>query len=207
MSNSSGYLNSFTVEKGRSPSTERYLGIDNSPFLKDEYKIGMLKLRGGKVFNDQQFKFNMFENKIEYLLDEKPFELTVGLEEFGWNVEDENTKVLFRSESTLIKKSSSQNFYQVLIDGDIKLLKQYKVEIKVVADPIALGVEKKEFSTTENYFILKNEQLTKIRRDKKSVFDAIGGDSKEINAMADQLKTKFNSWDSIKELITNIAKK
>lgn len=204
ISNSSGYLNSFTLEKGRQPDKERYQNIDNSPYLDTEWRNGMLKLRGGKVFENQELKFNTYENKIEYLLDQKTFELTVAVEEFGWDKKAENYGVLFRVESKLIENGNAQVFYQVLSDGKIKLLKQVKTTIKTVPDPIALGLEKKEFSNSESYFILNKGIITKVKKDKKSIVEAIN--QTNLQELINKKDTKFNNWESIKELIDEVGK-
>ena len=207
MSNASGYLGSFTLEKGRQPGQDRYHGVENSPYLNDEFKVGILKLRGGKVFEDQKFKYNIYENKIEYILEDKTYELSVGLEEFGWDKTNVGYTTLFRSESSLTKNGNPLVYYQIIADGEVKLLKQIKTAIKVVPDPIALGIDKKEFTNTESYFILNNDAITKVKKDKKSIVEALGGESPAVKNAIDALKTKFNSWESITELIQALATK
>ncbi len=174
----------------------RYVEYDGSPLLYDDWKVGKIKLKDGKVFSDYQLNYDIPANLLLFKdKDGSIRKFTVSVHEFSLGNE------VFRSGYNPSENRNSAAFYQVLADGKVQYLKW--VDKTITEDkPYGASSMKKRFTNLQYYFVARDGKLQKIRRDKKSVIEAIGDKAPELEKYVAQEKLNLKTDEGIAALIT-----
>lgn len=175
-------------------------GIAGSPYLSEEWANGWVKLRGSKVMNNQQIRYNIVDGNLEVMIDNQVYGASQQLESFGW--EKNGEAIVFRSSTELIK-SPNAFFYQVFYDGKTKLLRSLKSTVSEEPDPSGgIGATRKTYVMLERYFLLKNGDLTEVRKNKKVLLEMLNNQQALVEQFIDSQKLKFKDWADVKALLT-----
>jgi hypothetical protein len=159
---------------GQPVLVKKYEEYEGSPFLYDEWKKGSVKLKNGKEYSNLDLKYDAAEDRVLFKDDRgNTYKFNDPVSEFRLNSQ------LYRSGYQADESRTPDSFYQVLVDGNTQLLKRVA---KTIAEQKTYGsaVLKKHFQSTESFFIVKAGKLKKVRKDKKAIFDALGGNAAEM---------------------------
>jgi hypothetical protein len=160
----------------------RFPDVKGSPYLNDAWQNGSILIEKVNKIEIKKIKFNCFQNQIEYEEDGKVYTPLKRYTEFIINDLDENNnskKRIFRNE--FISDQEFKTYFEVLFDGETKLLQKYAVRIEEYAEPLSLH-KIKRFNKIPQLYIYKskNQSLIKIKKDKKTILNTFDNKSEQI---------------------------
>ena len=183
---------------------ERYLEISGSPYYGEDYVIGSLILSSGAKFESIQMRYNAYEDALLVVLESELMLLMDPdkLDSF-WYEYDGNTTI-FKSMKV---EENTNHFYRLVYDGnskyvvrEIAVLGQGKNNAGSYGDSEMQG---QSFKLAENHYVVfKDGESTKFKRSKKSIIEALGGDSDTLEAFVKKEKLKLAKEADIVKLLT-----
>lgn len=146
--------------------------IAGSPFFLDEWSPGIIYMRDGSKAEKFLLKLDILRNELIFLHEGRILSVVNSVKEFVLNTNSGN-RFLFRCGYPEYERYDAGTYYQVISDGPYSFLKMNR---KSVVESTAFNQgTKKEYVVNETYFIASPAQLlTKIKREKRSVLEALG---------------------------------
>ncbi len=95
----------------------------SSPFLFDEYYTGSVTGKGGQVVDGVSYRFNTVANNLEFKHADSLF--ISGSEVTGFTLPTGTALYYFQRGFPAVGPLTNQTFYQVVYDGNVKLLKHF----------------------------------------------------------------------------------
>lgn len=181
-----------------------YSELSGSPYLSNDWIKGTIILGDGKVVDNLDIKFDQFTDAILYKNDKgEELEVAEPVKEFKVNIK--NTDRLFRSGFKPAGNNTETNFYEVLVDGNLKFVKRLKKEIMTTRDYNATSDTK---SVTEkiSYYIVKDNQPILVSKNEKVILETIGEMENELNDFIKQNKLKLKDEADILKVIAQYNK-
>lgn len=120
--------------------------IEGSPYYKDDWLIGTIKMEAGNTISDMALRFDLYRNDLTYLKNDSIFVVSAPMKEFSvkeirnGNFVTTVFKCGYASNGIMTEKT----FYEVLADGNISLLRYLKVNLEKDGS-IGMG----QYSTSE----------------------------------------------------------
>ncbi|NEU10047.1 hypothetical protein GZH53_17105 [Flavihumibacter sp. R14] len=191
-------------ENGRPLVARYYTDVQGSPYLADNWQKGTVRLANGKAYNDVELKYDQVAEDVIFkgsAGQELRFAEPVGefriqtIESFG------TPGILFRSGYKPTDGATVKTFYQVLSDGETPLLKR---SFKKVMEnkPYGSATTVKTFLDVNAYYLVKNGQPLKVKRDKKAIIAALGDYSAELENFISTNKLSLKSDSDLIMLFT-----
>lgn len=157
---------------------KKYSGVEGSPYLFDKWLKGEVILTDSKVKEDISIRYNSYEDQVEVVNNGQTLVLDPGaIKGFTIYTYDENgSKITHHFQNGFAMESySKDNFFQVLYDGENKLLVKLKNQLVEGANNSYSGATMGDrFLTSKKYFIVKEDGTAhdiKLRkRDLKKLF-------------------------------------
>jgi len=192
----------ITDREGR-PFVNNYSGIDGSPFLLEHYCPAILRLSKGKEYQNIQTKLNLYKHEILFI-DENNKEIIAadGLVVNIYIMDTLSVKIKtysFRSGYPPLDKNNASQFYQVLSDGGLQLLRFIKKEIAEQKD-VMTGEVRKEFVTHEEYYTFSNGEIKKLKKDKEYVEELMKDQKEKISEYVKEKKINFKNISNLTTL-------
>lgn len=171
--------------------------FENSPYLSDVFQEAVLMYKDEKL-SKLMVRFNTFSNALEYQQDGNNFTLTEPAI-VGFRLPDGS--IFRRGFQNIDKKQTNLTFYQVLSEGNLSLVKfphsrmqnktQYNQATKMYA-----------YVSDESFYLAKTDgTLVKVKKDKKSIFEAIPDKKEQLEEYLNKEKLKLNNWENIIKLL------
>ncbi|SIT88063.1 hypothetical protein [Pontibacter indicus] len=174
---------------GRPVMVKQYLDVKGSPYLDDAWQEGWVKMQDGKAYLGVRLKYDQVADELMFANGRGEAQFFVQpVKEF------ELKKRLFRSGYAPADDTPPSAFYEVLADGPTQLLKW---TFKWVHEEVPYGSATKVKSILEqqNYYLAdRNGKLTKLKKDRRSLLQALGGKQAELEQY-----TRTNRLDLRKE--------
>lgn len=147
----------------------RYTGITGSPYLQENFtQAVVVSSRNGKSYTYSQARFDAHKNQLEYL-DATNKLLSL---DYSQITEFKLDNRFFKANFPAIDDNTSRFFYEILYDGATKLLKSTKA--KIVTETVFGNVtQASRFETETAYFIFQENKITKLKKKKSSVLEAL----------------------------------
>ena len=173
---------------------KKYEEYKGSPFWYDQWKKGILRLKDGRAFKDMDMKYDIVGEQVVFERSGVVLRFNDPVSEFTLGNE------LFRSGYQAADGRTEQSFYQVISDGNVQFLKRIN---KTVTEnkPYGSATLQKEFTSSEGYYIARGKQLRKVRKDKRSIFEALGNRSAELEQFAASKKLNLKDDADIALLV------
>jgi hypothetical protein len=194
------------AEGGKPLMTNKGVVIGGSPHFTSGMVRGKVVLVGGQYFDNLEFKYNVFDDYVEYNNGGKLFYLEpVKVSEFSFieTVDNKPNIYYFKRGFQNIGQYNELNYFRVLYGETSYWLIKYRKDI--VDDPGATygSVRSKVFQNGESLYYYDGQKGILFRRNKKSISSLF-----EQNANVEEVIKKFkgnlkNDIDLIK-LITEI---
>ncbi|HEY1024310.1 MAG TPA: hypothetical protein VGE26_04040 [Sphingobacteriaceae bacterium] len=148
----------------------RYTHVEGSPYLHADWTKGVVKLGNGQTFSDIDLKYDLVADELIFKnTDGSALNFVDPVSEFKLNGEP---SMLFRNGFNAVDNHTSQSFYQVLNDGGVKLLKKTSKKITEIREYNSASSTKR-FDLIETYYLARNNQPEKVRKDKKAILKAL----------------------------------
>jgi|Laugresu1bdmlbsd_1035121.scaffolds.fasta_scaffold00012_9 hypothetical protein len=171
-------------QMGRPLVAGEYVDIQGFPFLFENWTKGVVKFTNGTSVSDMDLKYDLVKDELYFrdLKTDQVMVFTEKISEFKLNDPNKSNSFLyFKNGFTPNEKNTVQSFYQILVDGTAQLIKRYTKEI-FEERPYNSATTIRSFKDAELYYIVKSNQLIKIKKDKKQVLPALGDRSQELDA-------------------------
>ena len=181
----------------------RYNDVQGTPYLNEDWQSGLLKVSAEKSFRLSKMRFNALQNQVEYQYLENVYEPTTEFDSFILNDRNDEGQVQerhFKKGFAAIDENTDKTFYEVLHDGQTKLLAKTFIRINEYAEPLSTNRVKRFAKVVVLYLYLPTtNQLVKIKKDKKSVLEAFNSSTDALTQFVSEKKLKLRSE---KEIIT-----
>lgn len=177
-------------------------------FLSRTWTEGHVKFKNGQWANSLLLLFDVHNNKL-YFMDEKdhvPMEFVYPIEEFviGLIVGKDTTNLFYRSSYPAVNANTTETFYEVLVDGKIQLLRCRAKNVGMYKD--SEQPEQKRFTEKEQLYIFADGKMTKIKKDKDEVLNALPEYAKKIEQILDEEKLKLKHEEGLRKLVVALNK-
>jgi hypothetical protein len=148
--------------------------VEGSELLYEKWLPATIKSSNGKEYNNVMVKYNLLED-VPYFLGkgEVTMIFSTPIKEFVINDKDQLNRRIFRAGFPIFNAYTPLTFYEVLVDGKVKLLKKQNKRI-TEARAYNSATTVKSIVDNISYFIFQNEQLIPVKRDKKFFQNLIG---------------------------------
>src|SRR6476661_1668473 len=190
------YLNDY---QGRPVLTKKYTDVIGEPYLNTDWKDAIVKLADNRTLSNVPLKYDLVEEKpvftdnkgtvLDFVDEVREFKFEAGTEVF-----------LFRNGYKPVDNRGSKQFYQVIYDGGIQLLKRVNASI-METRAYNSATSTKTITPQAQYFLVKDNQPVKIKKDKKAVLDFLSDKAPKLETYIkdNQLNLK-NDSDLVKLL-------
>ena len=139
--------------------------VEGSPFFNEQMMRGAIILSEGKEYKYLKVRLNLLETQVNYL-NEKQEELIASSpikEVILWDtVLGKDYRFVF-SEHIVASVKPEKDFYELLQTGKADLYKQYKKTMRE-SKPYGSATFEQSIQTTNYYYILLNQQWTRIKK-------------------------------------------
>ncbi len=169
---------------GRNVKEVDHSEIQGSPYLSDEWINGLVKFSDGRTYKDIPLKYNQV-NDILYFQNDKKETLTFvkQVTDFiiAYSSDNEDHVKHFKSGFADISGYTTQNFFEVLVEGTAQLLKKNHKHV-VSESGMALGTTIQKYADSESYYLVIAEKAYTLKRDKKAILAILANKQAELEA-------------------------
>jgi len=179
--------------------------INGSPFLNDEWKRCIIKLKDGRYFENVPIKLNLFNQTIHYNaaagteMEVAPGLIT-GVQMIDTSETGEKKVRHFYSGFKSIGNNDGNTFYEAMAEGKAHLLlcrKERIAEVKVVG----LATQK-EYQSSEEYYISIDSNIVKCKKSSSFFIELFADKKDEVTKFIDDQKLKFRSEKDYRRIVT-----
>ena len=149
-----------------------YTDVKGSPYFFDYWSLGVVKMASGASYKDMSLKYDQVTGELIFKdKDGKYLGFADPIAEFKL-IDKTDSFRIFRSGLKATDGNSDKSFFEVLYDGSTTLLRDPQkniVEHRAYNSSTAV----KSIVETPAYYVLVNDQLVKIKKDKKSILGVL----------------------------------
>ena len=174
-----------------------YTDVKGSVYLLDDWSMGIVKSTDGKVSKDYKLKYNLVEDQLLFLGKdgETPMKFSSAIKEFQIA-----EKGLYRNGYPALKKNTQLNYYEVLADGKVQLLKRNNKTITEYREYNSATTTRKIADNFEYYFY-KGETIVPVAKD-QSVLETIFKDkASAVQSKIKERKLNLKKEADLKEIV------
>ena len=178
-----------------SSSNSTYNVLSGSPYTNPEFQPGRVMLVPVKWVDSKFLRLNTYTHVLEYVEDDilkaanvkqiKAFEI--------------NGKK-YKSGFQPIDKQTLDSYYQIIYEGNCKVLKY----TNTIMEPVKAADDTKEgdkFTTTDYFYLLQNDKLSKFAANKKSILKLVSSEnSGKLEKFLNENNFKFKEDKDFSEL-------
>jgi len=192
---------------GRPYSSKALDEIDGSPFLLADWNWGVVKFRNGRFAKDLSLHFNVYNNQLYFKKEEKQLEFELPVQEFmiRYLKDNDSVAVFYRSGFPETEKTNWETFWELLNDGNMKLLK-YRYKVISSFRPYN-SAERKKFDDREQLYAYVDGRMLKLKKDKESIIEALPQHKAAILGIVEQKKLKLKNEEDIVKLFVELNRK
>ncbi|MBE9466348.1 hypothetical protein ACFP1I_24730 [Dyadobacter subterraneus] len=168
------------------PIKEVQYASDKSPYLTQEWYRGLVRDKSGKPYDGVLLNYDLVKDQIIYKNDSSAYVLGPEITEF--NIPTGTALYTFKRGFPAAAGLTDQSFYQVLYDGNTKLLKHYK--------------KSGSGATDESLYILKGDKLTPIQlKDRNSFLKVLSDEKNKMQYVIKEENLDFDGADDVAKLL------
>ena len=192
------------VDKNGGSFHSYYEGIEGNPFFIENFRSSTIKLVSGLEFNNVTARLDLYKQIVQVKLngDTAKMILPGNITEiiFYDTVQSLPFEYKFQTGYPEIDNLSRNNFYQVLSDGKVTLLKSSIKKINKIKNEMS-GETSSQFDMYEDQYLYVKYEMKRVKKDKEYLLDLLADKRKELETYITTQKMNFKSLDSIKKLI------
>ncbi|PKK38131.1 hypothetical protein BWI96_03375 [Siphonobacter sp. SORGH_AS_0500] len=190
------------IEGSNQIAVGTYTEYENQPYVSADWSKGILLAADGKRYMVQKLNYNAYNDRPEYQEQEKTFQPRFEVKAFVLG--DTITGAKYRKGFAAIDQQSPKSFYEVLVDRQVKLLKYTKANLLDVTS-FNSATRQKKFDFNTMYYLVKPDQsIVRIKKDKKSILEALPEQAERIEEIAKERKSKMKSWEDIQQVLAEL---
>jgi len=179
--------------------------VNGSPFLNDEWKRCIIKLRDGRYFENVPVKLNLLNQTLHYNtaagteMEVSPGLIT-GLQIIDTSETGQTSVRHFYCGFNAVGNNDEHTFYEAVVEGKSGLLLCRKVrlaEVKVVG----LATQK-EYQSSEEYYVGVDSNIVKCKKSASFFIELFADKKDEVKKYIDDQKLKFKSEKDYRRIVT-----
>jgi len=190
-------------DDGRLATEVNHAEIEGSPYLSDEWINGLVKFGDGRTYKDIPLKYNQ-ANDVLYFQNDKKETLTFvkQVADFiiTYSSDNEDHVKHFKSGFADISGYTTQNFFEVLVEGTAQLLKKNHKHI-VSESGMALGTTTQKYADSESYYLVIADKAYTLKRDKKAILAILANKQAELEQFIKTNKLNLKEDRDLAKLI------
>jgi hypothetical protein len=185
---------------------ELYEGIKGTPYLFDTWKEGNIFLKDSSLIRDINIKYNIYTDDVLYLNSKSGDSLIIDrhrIDAFEIQGDSSADLLLFRDISLKPGSKDKSTFARVLYNGKTKLLIKY-IKVFIKADykgAYTAGRRYDEYTDNSQYYIIKDNELNRIRLNKKAIIKVLADRENEIKSFIDKEGTALDNENDVIKLL------
>jgi hypothetical protein len=191
----------FSFERSRANTTgdlDTYYNVTGSPYLTESFVTGEIVMNDSIKFVNIPLRLNMYTNMMEFRNQRNQILEIDTFRNYAFFVGGLTLKTTTFIENNLEKKG----VLQVLVDGDIKLLKRQRVAFKAATKPEGFKDKQPNMFVreTDRYFLSINGQTPVSFSKRKTLLNKLIEAIPEIEQYAKNNRVRINSEESLIKL-------
>ena len=194
---------------GTELNEDRYPDVQKSPYLFEEFAPALVYDKRKNITDEYLLNYNGYTKEFEFLHNDKTFILDVGHYdeiEIAKYTPSADYSTKFVSESIKFVKGmdpKDRKNFQILVhdDDNLSVYKKFEVRLTLTeSNGSGKGIMKTEyFRNAFSYFALKDDAVSKLKLNKKSVLASLNNG--EVESYVKKNKMKLNSEQELKQLL------
>lgn len=192
------------VDKNGGSFHSYYDGIEGNPFFIENFRSSTIKLASGLEFTNVMARLDLYKQTIQVKLTEDTVKMILpgNISEiiFYDTVQSLPYKHKFQTGYPEIDNLNRNNFYQVLSDGTVTLLKSSIKKINKTKNEMS-GEVSSQFDIYEDHYLYVKYEMKRVKKDKEYLLKLLADKKKELEVYIANKKLNFKSMDSIIKLI------
>jgi len=192
------------VDKNGGSFHSYYEGIEGNPFFIESFRSSTIKLVSGLEFNNVTARLDLYKQIIQVKLNGDTVKMVLpgNITEiiFYDTVQSLSNKYKFQTGYPEIDNLNRNNFYQVLSDGNVTLLKSSIKKINKTKNEMS-GEISSQFDIYEDHYLYVKYEMKRVKKDKEYLLNLLADKRKELETYISAQKMNLKSMDSIKRLI------
>lgn len=194
---------SITDVNGR-PFANKYADVAGTPFFQTDFKLANLTLKQGRTFVNVRMKINLLTQETNFISSNN----IEGYIEAGQVREVVYTDTTatgiipykFQTGFPAIDKQTANNYYQVLSEGRIMLLKSIVKSINERKNELS-GEIAKDFESREEFYLFAGGMMKRIKKDKDFFLSEMADKKEAVSQFIQTNKLGFKNIDHISKLV------
>jgi len=191
------------------PFNRSVLGVEGFPYVFAEFKYGNIQLKNGKVTNKVPLQLDLVSHQIHFLSATKEIGIMNGDFIKQVSISDTNQLVIrdyiFRTGFPAIDKHKENDFFLVLSEGKITLIKSMNKNIETNKNEFS-GEILKEFALKEEYYFIINGVIKRLKKEKNFLLNIMSDKSIKINEYINANKGSFKNEEYLIKLFKHYNK-
>jgi len=186
------------------PLASKGPAMEGSPMLNSNWGKGLVKFRSGNWVSDVELQFNLRENELYFRKNDQTFSFVDTVQEFILAFEEDKVShsVLYRSGYPYSGKNNNLQFFEVVQDGTTLQLLKLTTKVLIEKNSYGRGKEK-EYKESFQWYVFnsKKREITRIKKDKSSLQQALPDYADRIEQLTKENGYKLRTEEEIAELI------
>lgn len=192
----------FVRQVDGTPFKQKYINVTGSPFLFDEFKKSFLIFADGRKAKDIKTRIDVCSNEVHFLDDnnKEQFLLAGTIKEVAYidTLADGKIKVQqFVTNIPPVDNLTEKDFFEILINGKIILLKSDKRKINEIKNEMS-GEKSSQFDDYIEYFVYTNGSIKRLKKDKDFISLFTVDKKEKMDAYLKEKKLSFKNVEDIK---------
>lgn len=174
--------------------------VEGTELLYEKWLPANIQSANGKVYQGVMVKYNLLED-VAYFLGKGDVTMVFSTPIKQFTIEDKENNVsrTFRTGFPSFNGYNANTFYEVLVDGDTKLLKKQRKKITESRAYNAATLVKKIVDNV-SYFMFANNILTEVKRDTK-FFQSFPGNTALTQTILNQKSTNLKKEEDLIKVV------
>ena len=185
---------------GRVVNEMSYTDVEGSPYFIEEWHKGLIRMADGiKVHDGVKLRYDAYKDELEYEKDGKLYRL--GPEISAFSIPTGDALYEFQRGFPAVDKQTENSFYQVLHDGNTKLLKHFTKDMREVK-AYNSATTTKRFDDGEKLYVLKNGEMHLLKKaNKKEILSLLDDERNLMNYIIKEEQLNFRTEDDIVKIL------
>jgi len=188
------------VDKNGGSFHSYYDGIEGNPFFIESFRSSTIKLVSGLEFNNVIARLDLYKQIIQIKLNGDTVKMVLpgSIAEiiFYDTVQSLLNEYKFQTGYPEIDNLNRNNFYRVLSDGKVTLLKSSIKKINKTKNEMS-GETNSQFDIYEDHYFYVKYEMKRVKKDKEYILKMLADKRIELESYITTQKLNFKLMDSI----------
>jgi hypothetical protein len=189
----------ITDADGR-PFKNNYPDVKGSPFFIEDWTYSSMLLNNGATYERIKIRLDVCNQEVHVMKNDIEIVIVPGyiktVDLFD-SVRSKHYK--FKSGFPKIDNQNTNNFYQVLCEEPISLLKSIRKTIAVNKNDLSGEIEK-QFNTYEDYYIFSNNKMKRLKKEKDFILSIVSGKNDKLELFFKENDINFKNINDLIKL-------